>query len=252
MLKIKDLFVEIAGKQIIKGVNLNIEKGSTCVLMGPNASGKTSLLMTIIGMPQYKITRGKIIFQGKDITQLPLNERAKMGIGIMFQKPPQVRGVKLRKICDALLSSRQTKKSEEFARDLDLTEHLERDLNYGFSGGELKRSELFQLLCQNPNLLLLDEPESGVDLDNIALVGRTINELLHPDKNNSPSGIIVTHTGYILQYVEADIGYVLLNGKIICEGNPLDLFKGIKKHGYERCGECKIKHKIGQKRAKTK
>jgi len=243
MLEIKDLFVEVAGKEILKGINLRIEKGKTYALLGPNASGKTSLLMAIIGVPQYKITSGRIIFQGKDITSLPLNERAKSGIGIMFQKPPQVRGVKLRKICEVLLNPGDVKKSEEFARDLDLTEHLERDLNYGFSGGELKRSELFQLLCQDPTLVLLDEPESGVDLDNISLVGRAINELLHPDKNGSPAGIIVTHTGYILQYVQADNGYVLMNGKIICEGNPLDLFKGIKKHGFTRCVECNLRQR---------
>ena len=254
MLKIKDLFVEIEGRQILKGINLEVEKGKTYALLGPNASGKTSLLMAIIGLPQYKITSGRIIFQDKDITSMPLNERAGLGIGMMFQKPPQVRGVKLRKVCDVLLPKEEMNKSEEFARDLYLTEHLERDLNYGFSGGELKRSELFQLLCQDPALVLLDEPESGVDLDNISLVGRTINELLHPDKqgNRSPSGIIVTHTGYILQYVEADKGYVLMNGKIICEGHPLDLFKGIKKHGYARCVECKLKRKLKPKRVRTK
>ncbi len=278
MLEIKDLFVEIEGRKILKGINLKIEKGKTYALLGPNASGKTSLLMAIIGMPQYKITSGRIIFRDKDITRLSLNERAKLGIGIMFQKPPQVRGVKLRKICDVLLrqgsgglsakaqeidtsakaeadtllSPKEIKKSEQFAQELGLTEHLERDLNYGFSGGELKRSELFQLLCQDPALVLLDEPESGVDLDNISLVGRTINELLHPDKNGSPAGIIVTHTGYILQYVETDIGYVLLNGRIICEGHPLDLFKGIKKHGYEKCAECKLRQKIKPKRVRTK
>ena len=253
MLEIKDLFVEVEGKRILNGISLNIEKGKTYVLLGPNASGKTSLLMAIIGMPQYKIIGGKIIYNGRDITSLSLNERAKLGIGIMFQKPPQVRGVKLRKVCDVLLPADQLHKSEAFAHLLGLIDHLERDLNYGFSGGELKRSELFQLLCQDPALVLLDEPESGVDLDNIALVGQIINQLLHPDKNGSPSGIIVTHTGYILQYVEADYGYVLMNGKIICEGKPLDLFKGIKKHGYERCAECNIiKQRIKHKKAKTK
>jgi Fe-S cluster assembly ATP-binding protein len=252
MLEVRDLFVEVEGRQVLKGISLKIEQGKTYALLGPNASGKTSLLMSIIGMPQYKIISGRIIFQGKDITRLALNERARLGIGIMFQKPPQVRGVKLRKVCDMLLSDGNKKKSEVFAQGLGLSEHLERDLNYGFSGGELKRSELFQLLCQNPELILLDEPESGVDLDNISLVGRTINELLHPDKNGNPAAIIVTHTGYILQYIQADKGYVLLNGKIICEGHPLDLFKGIKKHGYERCTECKLRQRRKPKRVKTK
>ncbi|MFH1338911.1 MAG: ABC transporter ATP-binding protein [Candidatus Omnitrophota bacterium] len=252
MLEIKDLFVEVAGKQILKGINLKIEKGKTYALLGPNASGKTSLLMAIMGMPQFKITGGKIIFKGRDITGLSLDARARLGIGVMFQKPPQVRGVKLRRLCEVLLSSKDIKKSEEYARKLSLGEHLERDLNYGFSGGELKKSELFQLLCQDPALVLLDEPESGVDLDNISLVGDTINQLLHRDKNGSPSGIIVTHTGYILQYVKADKGYVLMNGKIICEGEPLDLFRGIKKHGYARCLECKVKQRKKPKPPKIK
>ena len=254
MLEVKDLFVEIEGRQVLKGISLTIEQGKTYALLGPNASGKTSLLMSIIGMPQYKITGGWIIFQGKDITSLALNERAKLGIGIMFQKPPQVRGVKLRKICDVLLPAKEIKKSEQFAKGLGLAEHLERDLNYGFSGGELKRSELFQLLCQDPALVLLDEPESGVDLDNIALVGRTINELLHPDRNGArtPAGVIVTHTGYILQYVEADRGYVLMNGKIICQGHPLDLFKAIKKYGYARCIECKKRQRGRPRRTRIK
>ena len=254
MLEIKDLFVEVEGKQILKGISLKIERGQTYILLGPNASGKTSLLMTIIGMPQYKITSGRIIFQDKDITSLSLTQRARLGIGMMFQKPPQVRGVKLRKICDVLLAPEGIKNSEEFARDLGLSEHLERDLNYGFSGGELKRSELFQLLCQDPDLVLLDEPESGVDLDNISLVGRTINELFHQARegNRNPAGIIVTHTGYILQYVEADKGYVLMDGKIICEGVPLDLFKWIKKYGFARCTECNQKQRKRLKKAKIR
>ena len=251
MLEIKDLFVEVEGRQILKGINLKIEQGKTYALLGPNASGKTSLLMAIIGIPQYKITSGRIIFQGKDITSLALNERARLGIGLMFQKPPQVRGVKLRKICE-VISSKGIKGSEEFARRLDLNEHLEREINCGFSGGELKKSELLQLLCQNPMLVMLDEPESGVDLDNISLVGHTINELLHPKTDGNPAGIIVTHTGYILQYVRADEGYVLMNGKIICQGHRLNLFKWIKKYGYARCVECKRRQRIKPKPAKTK
>ncbi len=256
MLQIQDLFVEVAGRKILNGISLKIEQGRTYVLMGPNASGKTSLLMAIIGVPQYKITGGRIIFHGRDITPLPLDERARLGIGMMFQKPPQVRGVKLRKICDVLLEQGQgtgaSARAEEFSRELGLTDHLDRELNYGFSGGELKRSELVQLLCQNPGLILLDEPESGVDLDNISLVGRAINKLLDPCRNASPAGIIVTHTGNILQYVKADNGYVLMNGRIICEGNPLDLFRGIKKHGYAKCVECKLKQRLRRGQVKTR
>ncbi|MDD3428344.1 MAG: ABC transporter ATP-binding protein, partial [Caldisericia bacterium] len=127
-----------------------------------------------------------------------------------------------------------------FSENLNLKEHLKRDINDGFSGGEIKRSELLQILCQNPSLVLLDEPESGVDLDNLSVIGELINELLEKDKvkGRIRSGLIVTHLGYILNFVNSDKGHVLMDGKIICSGNPRDLFEEIKKHGFERCKEC--------------
>lgn len=242
MLIVEDLYVEVSGSLILKGVNLEIKDGETHVLLGPNGGGKTTLLMTIMGLPRYKVTKGKIYFKGEDITHLPPNERAKAGIGIMFQKPPSIRGVKLYQIGEITLKGKEDgDKIRSYAELLNLTNHIDRDLNYGFSGGELKRSELFQLLCQRPDLLLLDEPESGVDLDNISLIGNVINELLSKEdkiKNRRSSGLIVTHTGHILEYVSADKGHVIVDGKIICDGSPMDLFKEIKKYGYGRCLEC--------------
>jgi len=242
MLLIEDLYVEVGGSPILKGINLEINDGETHVLLGPNGGGKTTLLMSIMGLPRYKVTKGKIYFKGIDITNLPPNERAKLGIGIMFQKPPSIRGVKLYQIGEITLrDGKDGDRIKNYAEMLNLINHLDRDLNYGFSGGELKRSELFQLLCQKPELVLLDEPESGVDLDNIALIGNVINELLGKEdkiKTRRSSGIIVTHTGHILEYVNADKGHVIINGKIICHGSPRDLFEEVKKYGYGRCSEC--------------
>jgi len=241
MLKIENLSVSVEDKPILKDINLEIGDGETHILLGPNGGGKTTLLLAIMGLPKYKVTNGRIIFRGTDITNMPINERSKLGIGLMFQKPPKVTGVKLFQICE-LASGKKLKfeEIEKFSENLNLKEHLKRDINDGFSGGEIKRSELLQILCQNPSLVLLDEPEFGVDLDNLSVIGELINELLEKDKvkGRIRSGLIVTHLGYILNFVNSDKGHVLMDGKIICSGNPRDLFEEIKKHGFERCKEC--------------
>lgn len=249
MLVVEDLHVEVEGKPILKGVDLEVGTGETHVLLGPNGGGKTTLLMAVMGMPRYRVTRGAVYFKGKDITSLTPDARARLGIGMMFQKPPAVRGVKLREIAQTVASAVETLHQsapnlEALAGKMNLSEHLDRELNCGFSGGELKRSEMFQLLCQAPELLLLDEPESGVDLDNIALIGEAINDLLGKGgnikiKERKASGLIVTHTGHILRYVNADKGHVLIDGKIACHGNPRDLFEEVQKHGYLRCESCR-------------
>lgn len=242
MLQIQNLSVEINNKQILHNVNLNIGVGETHVLFGPNASGKTSLLMTIMGFPKYKIVEGKIFFKGRDITLLPLDERSRLGIGLAFQRPPVVRGVKMRDIAKACLHDREDGAViEALATRLNLTELLDREINYGFSGGETKRSELLQLLSQSPDLVLLDEPESGVDLVSIALVGEMINELLQKElmRTRTRAGLIITHTGHILNYVNTHKGYLLINGRLCCEGNPQELLNDIRKSGYERCAECR-------------
>jgi len=242
MLEIKNLSVAIEGKPILHDVNLTINTGETHVLFGPNGSGKTTLLMTIMGFPRYQVTKGNIIFDGKDITQAPLDERARLGIGISFQRPPVVRGVKTR---DIVLASLKDKNHPEavslLAKKTDLTEFLERDINHGFSGGEIKRSELMQLLAQQPELVLLDEPESGVDLENIALIGNLINELLQKDSpmhSRNSVGLVITHTGHILEYVNARQGYIMLDGSISCMGDPHEMLAEIKEKGYEECAKC--------------
>src|SRR4030042_562756 len=165
MLQIQGLSVETGGKEILRGINLFIGTGETHVLFGPNGSGKTTLLMAIMGFPRYKITRGRIIFKGHDITNASLDERARLGIGMSFQRPPVVRGVKMRDMVSACLGSRDDGTAvAQLAERLNMGDLMDRDVNYGFSGGEIKRSELLQLLVQEPDLTLLAEPESGVDL----------------------------------------------------------------------------------------
>jgi Fe-S cluster assembly ATP-binding protein len=238
MLLVEDLVVEVDGKQILNGVNLGIREGETHILLGPNGSGKTTLLRVIMGLGRYNLLRGKIYWYEKDITELPPNERAKLGLGIAFQRAPVIRGVTLRQIGKHISNGENN--LEDIARQLKCEELLDRDLNYGFSGGEMKKVELLQLLLQSPKLALIDEPESGVDLDNIAIIGEAINLLLGKKKaiEKKKAGLIITHTGHILDYVNADYGHVMIEGKIVCEGNPRDLFNQIKEHGYEGCLEC--------------
>jgi Fe-S cluster assembly ATP-binding protein len=245
MLQIRDLSVAVEGKQILHDVNLSIGAGETHALFGPNGGGKTTLLMAIMGFHRYLVTKGQIIFKGQDITRLSLDERARMGIGMSFQRPPVVRGVKTRDVVTASLGSRGDGEIVgKMAERLKMVELMDRDINYGFSGGEIKRSELLQLIAQSPDLVLLDEPESGVDLVNMALIGQMINELLqkgvgqHPQRPRTRSGLIITHTGHILDYVHASKGYVLLNGTIPCERDAVEVLDSIKQNGYEGCVKC--------------
>lgn len=253
MLLIEDLQVELAGKVILKHIDLEIEPGETHVLFGPNGSGKTSLLMTIMGYPQYKVTGGKIVFKGVDITHSPINERARLGIGMSYQRPPTIHGLKTRQMVQLCAGDKKVSDVEELAARVHFESFLDRDVNAGFSGGEIKRSELLQLLAQDPDLMLFDEPESGVDLENIALVGHTIATLLQKEivstsaksrlqvlKERTKMGFIITHTGYILDYVDVDKGQVLYNGVLSCSTNPREILRCIGEIGYEECVRCTI------------
>jgi Fe-S cluster assembly ATP-binding protein len=246
-LSIEQLTVEVEGREILHGINLEMGLGETHVLFGPNGSGKTTLLMTIMGFPKYRVTEGRIIFKGQDITTLPLDERARLGIGMSFQRPPVVRGVKTRDMVAACLRGRDQKESiSQLAEKANLADFLDREINYGFSGGEIKRSELMQLLGQKPELTLIDEPESGVDLVNIALIGELINELLEKDcpiLERKCMGLIITHTGHILDYVNARTGYVMCNGLVGCEGAPREILATIREKGYQECVACFLRRR---------
>ena len=182
--------------------------------------------MSILGFPKYKITRGEILFKGKDITHLSTTERVKMGIGVSFQNPPAIRGVRLK---DLLRIEDEKKGVEPGDKDLrpelmDITRKMkfdesfiERDVNLGFSGGEVKRSEILQLLAQKPDFTMFDEPDSGVDIENVELIAQEINTLLDKDKKpglRERSGLLITHLGYILNFVGANTAHVLMDGKI--------------------------------------
>ena len=246
-LSIEQLTVEVEGREILHGINLEMGLGETHVLFGPNGSGKTTLLMTIMGFPKYRVTKGKIVFKGQDVTMLPLDERARLGIGMSFQRPPVVRGVKTRDMVAACLRGRAQKESiSQLAEKANLADFLDREINYGFSGGEIKRSELMQLLGQKPELTLIDEPESGVDLVNIALIGELINELLEKDcpiLERKCMGLIITHTGHILDYVNARTGYVMCNGLVGCEGAPREILATIREKGYQECVACFLRRR---------
>lgn len=241
MLRVQDLWVSVDGRQVLKGVNFLMDYGEINVLFGPNGAGKTTFMMTLMGFPRYSIEQGRIYFKGIDVTKYDLYERARLGLGISFQRPPTVKGVTLKRMIE-IISKNGSENADiaEKIEQLHLSGHLTRGLNDGFSGGEMKRSELLQIMVQRPDLVLIDEPESGVDIENISLVGNAINSLLGKDKVKDPkrSAIIITHTGYILDFVNADKGYIVYDGVFVCRGNPRDILSEIKKHGYRRCAEC--------------
>ncbi len=248
MLKIVDLHAVAGEREILKGVNLSVSEGETCVLFGPNGSGKSTLMATIMGYSTIEVTSGQILFKGEDITELSVDQRAKLGIGMMMQRPPNIFGVKLGDLIKASSSC-----GEEVLKDASkfkMQNFLDREVNVGFSGGEIKRSELLQLTAQRPDFILLDEPESGVDLENIDLIGSKVRDLLYKGRScmgnvqRHVSSLVITHTGQILDYIGADRAYVMKEGRICCSGRPMDLLKEIKENGYGECATCQTMIKL--------
>ena len=251
MLIIEDLKVEVGDREILQNVNLHVPPGETHILFGPNGSGKTSLMMTIMGFSGYRVTGGKITFKGEDVTYMPIHERARLGIGVLFQRPPTINGLSTRKMVEICARDRDVD-IDRLSKDLRFDAFIERDVNHNLSGGEIKRSELLQLSAQQPDLLLLDEPESGVDLESISLLGESINKLLNrginrPSLCRNPllettpkSALVITHTGHILDYITADRGQVLYQGKLRCSRNAREILKWIREYGYEECVECTV------------
>jgi Fe-S cluster assembly ATP-binding protein len=233
MLKIVDLHARAGEREILKGVNLTVNEGETCVLFGPNGSGKSTLMATIMGYSTIEVTSGQILYKGVDITRMTVDERAKMGIGMMMQRPPNIFGVKLGDLIRAT-----SENGDEILKDagsFKMDSFLDREVNVGFSGGEIKRSELLQLTAQKPELILLDEPESGVDLEIIDLIGNKTRDLLNYGKNEvgrHVSSLVITHTGQILNYIEADTAYIMRSGRIVSQGKPMEFLKDIRENGY--------------------
>lgn len=238
ILKIIDLHVSVEKKKIIKGMNLSVGKGEVHVIFGPNGSGKSTLLNAILKLPGYSIDAGEIRVKSKNIQDMTTDEIANMGIGMSFQHPPKIKGVTLRNFLNAI---NRAEDLDDEIRALSMEDFLERELNVGFSGGELKRAEVLKLYAQSPDLLLIDEPESGVDIENIAVISKAINKILQkeaPINLRERSAIIITHTGHILNYIDADIGHVFMDGKIVCTGKPKSIMEDIKKLGFTGCAAC--------------
>jgi Fe-S cluster assembly ATP-binding protein len=230
----------VEGQEILHDINLTIPEGEVHALLGPNGSGKTSLMMAIMGFSDYEVCRGQIIFDGKDITELDLTERARFGLGIAQQRPPTIAGVRLGQILNYVAASVPQWDAEvkELVQAAQMEQFLERDVNAGLSGGEIKRSELLQLLATHPRFAMMDEPDSGVDLEALVLVGDLINTIFSRDPARPAkrrAGLVITHTGHILNYVHADKAHVILDGCIGCSGNPHIIFDRIRKSGYEEC-----------------
>ena len=237
ILRLEDLHVEAGGTEIIKGIDLAIDKGDTHVIFGPNGSGKSTLLGAIMGLPQYEITAGDIVYKGESILDKSIAERANSGLGMSFQTPPSISGLTLGNFLKRFGSD---KRIEKLSEDLGLKEHLDRDVNKGFSGGESKASEVLQLIIQKPELVLMDEPDSGVDVENIRVFSQAIAKLLnHGDVERS--GLIITHNGNILDQIEPDYGHVLLKGVLSPSEDPYNIFEHLTECGFKDCYDCLLR-----------
>jgi len=230
LLQIKNLKAKGDDKEILKGINLNLKQGELQVLLGPNASGKSTFAKVISGNPKYKITQGEILFNKKKITRLAPEKRTKLGIVLAWQNPPAIKGVKLSCLLEKIS---KTKPENKVGIEANL---LDREINVNFSGGEKKISELLQVLSLNPKLAILDEIDSGLDLKKLEKVSQLIkNELV--DKKIAV--LLITHSGSILKFLKPKITNIMLNGKIICKSKDYQkTLKVIKKYGYEKCKKC--------------
>ncbi len=239
LLNIKDLYTNAGNKEILKGLNLKINAGETHVIMGPNGAGKSTLANTILNNPQYKITNGEIYFEGKKINDLKTDERAKKGIFMSFQTPEEVPGISVMNFLKTAKNSKEKepikilsfkKEIEENMNKLNMDKsYISRDLNVGFSGGEKKKNEILQMLTLKPKLAILDETDSGLDVDAIKVVSKGISMY----KNNKNAVLIITHSTKILQDLKVDYVHILVDGKIIKTGKS-SLAKEIEENGYER------------------
>jgi Fe-S cluster assembly ATP-binding protein len=238
-LEIKDLCVTLEGKEIIKGVNLSIKKGEVHVIMGPNGSGKSTLAKAILGHPQAKITKGDVLVDGKSILELTTDKRAQLGLFLQFQNPVEIEGVGFINFLHVAKQSlgNTTVSTKEFMKEikenigsLKMSEDfIGRSLNMGFSGGEKKKAEVLQMSVLKPKISILDEPDSGLDIDAIKVVSENINKFLE-DKERSI--VIITHYSRILSYIKPNYVHVMVDGKFVAEGKD-ELIEKLEKEGYD-------------------
>ncbi|MBR1713713.1 MAG: Fe-S cluster assembly ATPase SufC [Treponema sp.] len=240
LLDIQNLSVNIEKKQVLDGVNLSVDAGETHVLMGPNGAGKSTLGYTIMGNPRYTVSNGKIIFDGEDITKLSPDKRAAKGIFLSFQQPLEVPGITLESFIRNALQQQTGERVKlfQFQKELKATMQLlnmdesyaSRDLNVGFSGGERKKSEILQLLMLKPKLAILDETDSGLDVDAVRTVSKGIEEY---QKRQNGALIIITHSTKILESLSVDKTHVLVKGKIVKDSDGT-LVQKINEEGFEQ------------------
>ncbi len=237
-LEIQNLHVRIEEREILHGVDLKVSKGETHALMGPNGSGKSTLANTIMGNPNYEVTEGKIVFNGEDFTEADPDERARAGLFLAFQYPATIPGVSVANFLRLAVNARreQPMKVKDFGKymreNVDLLKidpsFVSRYLNEGFSGGEKKRAEILQLAMLKPEIAVLDETDSGLDIDALRIVSDGVNALSGPGMGS----LIITHYKRILEYVRPDFVHIMLDGRIVREGGP-ELADKLEEHGYD-------------------
>ena len=242
MLQIHNLRAAVGGKEILKGVNLTINDGEIHALMGTNGAGKSTLSNVIVGNPAYEVTEGSITFEGKDLLAMKPEERANEGIFMSFQTPVEIPGVSMTNFIKAAVNARRKAKGEEPLKAADFIKLMKekrelveidkklmnRSVNEGFSGGEKKRNEIFQMAMLEPTFCILDETDSGLDVDALRIVANGFN-LLRTEKT---SAMIITHYQRMLEYIRPDVVHVLIDGKIVKTGGS-DLAEKIEKEGLD-------------------
>lgn len=243
ILEVSNLSVQVGTKEVLSDVNLKIGEGEIHALLGQNGSGKTSLMMTIMGFSAFKVTQGSIAFQGKDITDANISERSRLGLAIAQQRPPTIAGITLRRLLSYLFRNEEdpAQSINALAKATNTETLLDRDINSGLSGGEIKRSELVQMLALSPLFSLLDEPDSGVDSEALNMMADLINRLFsldvtHPARRKA--GLIITHNGSILNRFPIDKAHVMLAGHIVCSAHPSLVLENINRYGYNACMLC--------------
>ena len=238
LIRVEGLKVAVEGKEILKGLDLTINTGETHVIMGSNGAGKSTLFNAIMGNPKYEVTAGKIFFEGKDITHAPVNERAKAGIFMAFQAPIAVQGISVENFIRNAKStvSGQTQRIMPFRKKLHKQmDQLKMDRSYasryvndGFSGGERKKTEILQMCMLEPKLTMLDEIDSGLDVDAVRIVSETVSQY----HNETNSILVITHHSEILQDLKPDFVHVLIDGRIVKTGDA-SLIQEIEANGYD-------------------
>lgn len=242
MLEVKNLHATINGKEILKGINLVIKTGEVHAIMGPNGSGKSTLSAVLVGNPMYEVTQGEVMFNGKDLLAMAPEDRAHEGLFLSFQYPVEIPGVSMTNFMRAAINEKRKyqglepmsagdfiKLMKEKRKVVELDSKLSnRSVNEGFSGGEKKRNEIFQMAMLEPTLSILDETDSGLDVDALRIVAEGVNKLKRPDT----STIVITHYDRLLDLIKPDIVHVLFNGRIVKTGGP-ELAKEIEDKGYD-------------------